>query len=117
MTALDQETINFAFKAGIVVAAMCAGIVAPTAGLVIFSKVAVRLSSPLIEGELLKSQSFIDRVAQLAEHKVANGQAKLLGSYEILVARLLVLDKLAEDMHELKKDVAVLMDRSKKESA
>ena len=48
------------------------------------------------------------------EHKVANGQAKLLGSYEILVARLSVLDKLAEDMHELKKDVAVLKDRSGK---
>ena len=111
---LDQETVNFAFKAGIVVAAMCAGIVAPTAGIVIFSKVAVRLSSPMIEEQLLKSQSFLDRVAQLAEHKANNSQAKLLGAYEVVVDRLKILEKLAADMSKMREDVAVLKDRSEK---
>ena len=111
---LDPDTINFAAKAVVIVLAMCAGIVAPVTGLVIFSKLAVRIASPLIEGELFKSQSFMDRVAQLAEHKAANSQAKLMGSYEIMVDRLKILTKLADDMNELKQDVAVLKDRSEK---
>lgn len=110
--ALDQEVVNFAAKAVIIVLVMCAGIVAPVTGLVIFSRLAVRLASPLIEGELLKSQSFMNALATLAEHKANNSQAKLLGAYEVMVSRLQILEKLAEDFQTMKTDIAVLKTRA-----
>jgi len=109
---VDQDVINFGAKAVIIILTMCAGIVAPVAGLVIFSKVAVRLASPLIEEQLLCSQRFLERIALLAEHKANNSQAKLLGAYEVMIQRLGILEKLATDMQELKEDVAILMDRA-----
>lgn len=101
-------TVDFAVNGVIVIATLCAGIVAPVAGLIITSKVRVRLEAPLVEKELLKSQSFQDSVAQMAEHKARNEQSKLLGAYEIVATQLKALDKLSTDISALKQDVAVL---------
>lgn len=105
---IAPETMNFAVNGIIVIATLFAVIVAPAAGLVITSKVRVRLEAPLVERELLKSQTFQDSVAQMAEHKANNSMAKLLGAYEMVANQLKVLDKLSTEIAALKQDVAVL---------
>jgi hypothetical protein len=129
MDSLTPDTVNFLVKAVAAAFLLCAGVVSPAAGLVIFSKLAVRLATPQIVKELLNdqdftdgigsklvgSQKFMDSVAKVAEHKAANSMSRLQGSFEVMVLRLDVLPALLKEVEEMKRDIAIIKDRDERE--
>lgn len=115
MSQLTPDTLNFGARVLFALFGILGACIAPVTALILLNRVAVRLAAPGIERELLASQSFMDRVAAIAEHKGRNVETKLQHTLEAIQGQLAVLDKLTVDMQDVKRDMAVLKYRAERE--
>lgn len=115
MNQLTPDTLNFGARVLFALFGILGACIAPVTALILLNRVAVRLAAPGIERELLASQSFMDRVAAIAEHKGRNVETKLQHTLDVINGRLSVLDRLTDDMQEVKQNMAVLKDRAERE--
>ena len=112
MSTIAPDTVNFAAKALIIACVFFAGIVAPAAGIALFFRTAVRLGAPEIEKQLMASQTFMNAVAQIAEHKDRTLETRMLATWELMKRDLGEIREKLQDVPSMRTDLAYLRGRA-----